>query len=144
MNHPIQTTRRTRTWKWTVPAFCAAAGLALIGCGTGRVSLSDPPARELAGHFVSTPKENWFTPCNASPGDGAWWATVTGGAVQSIDAARAAGRLEPGRNYFVRWNAVVVTDGRVGPRGPGQPALLVREVLELREATETDCSAAGP
>jgi hypothetical protein len=117
----------------------AAVGLFLGGCATNKMPLSDLPAQELAGHYVSGTGESWFTPCGAAPADGSWWVTLTGQAVERIEQARAAGQLVPGQRYFVRWRAAVTTDGQIGPRGPGLPALLVREVLELRAASDNDC-----
>ena len=44
--------------------------------------------------------------------------------------------------------AAVTTAGEIGPRGPGAPALLVRELIELRPAADDDCgqrqSTSGP
>jgi len=117
----------------------AAAGLAVGGCATHRVPLSDLPARELAGHYVSGPGESWFSPCSADPGDASWWVTVTGRAVEQLDKVRSAGQLVPRERYFVRWMAAVTTEGDIGPRGPGAPALLVRDLLELRPAADDDC-----
>jgi hypothetical protein len=119
-----------------------AATLALVvaGCSAQQPSLPDLPDQVLAGHFTSGGGESWFRPCDAEPGDPSWWVTVTGRAVEQVEAARAEGRLTPGERHFVRWRAAITTGGEVGPQGPGTPALLVREVLELRPASEDDCS----
>ena len=117
----------------------AAAGLAVGGCATHRVPDSELPAQELTGHYVSGPGESWFSPCSAAPGDASWWVTVTGGAVEQFDRARSAGQIASKQRYFVRWRSAVTTAGEIGPRGPGAPALLVRELIELRPAADDDC-----
>lgn len=122
----------------------AAGCLAVAGCAANGTSFADLPTQQVAGHFVSGPGESWFTPCSASPGDASWWVTVTGRAAEQVGQARAAGELVAGQRYFVRWDAAVATDGRIGPRGPGAPALLVREVLELRAASADDCAGRAP
>ena len=121
-----------------VLGLAAAAGLG--GCAVHRAPLSDLPSRELAGHYVSGPGDNWFRPCGAVAADPAWWVTLTGRAVEQAERARTAGQLVPGQRYFVRWSAAVTTGGEVGPRGPGAPAVLVRDVLELRPAAASDCA----
>ena len=68
------------------------------------------------------------------------WVTFTGQSVSQVQRARAAGQFILGQRYFVRWRAVVTTSGEVGPRGPGWPALLVRELLEFRPAPTSDNS----
>lgn len=120
-----------------------AVGFILAGCATQKGSLADLPVKEFAGHFTSSPSESWFRPCGAAPGDRSWWVTFTERSVAQADEARAAGRLVGGKSYYVRWRAAVTTGGEVGPQGPGVPALLVRELLELREAGADDC-AGGP
>ncbi len=123
------------------PAFVLAlASLLLPACATGRGgSLDRLPVAEFRGHFASAPGASWFTPCGAAPDD-RWWVTLTGTAVGQAEAARKAGALAPGAPAFVRWRAAKTTGGEVGPRGPGQPALLVREVLEIRAAADGDCA----
>lgn len=117
----------------------ATAAVVAGGCATSGGPADDPPPRELAGRFDSGPGESWFRACGAAPADPAWWVTFTGESVAQVARARAEGRLAPGRSDFVRWRASVVTDGRVGPNGPGVPALLVRELLEARPAAAGDC-----
>ncbi len=121
-------------------AIGAVAGLALAGCAARAPSLADLPARELAGHYTSGPDGSWFRPCEPTPADASWWVTLTGRAVQQADSLRSAGQLVPGRRVLVRWRAAVTTGGEVGPQGPGVLALLVRDVLELRTATDGDCT----
>lgn len=118
-----------------------AAGLILGGCATHKQSFSDLPVRELAGHYVGGPGESWFRVCGAAESDRPWWVTFTERSVAQVDQAREAGQLFPGQSCFVRFRAAVTTAGEVGPQGPGTPALLVREVLELRPAADDDCEA---
>jgi hypothetical protein len=117
-----------------------ALAVVLAGCATQKASLADLPVQEYAGHFTSGPGESWFRPCSAAPGDRPWWVTFTERSVAQADEARAAGRLAPGTSYYVRWRAAVTTGGEVGPQGPGVPALLVRELLDLRPAGADDCA----
>lgn len=118
--------------------------LVFPACATGRGgSLDRLPVEEFRGHFTSAPGASWFTPCGGAPDD-RWWVTLTGKAVGQVEAARTAGTLPagPGAAAFVRWRAAQTTGGEVGPRGPGHPALLVREILEIRAATDVDCAPA--
>jgi hypothetical protein len=117
----------------------AVAGLA--GCAAHRASLDDLPVQEYAGHFTAAPGASWFQRCGAPAADSAWWVTVTDRAVAQVDSARAASGVAPGQRSFVRWRAARTEGGEVGPRGPGSPALLVRELLELRPAAPGDCPA---
>ena len=119
-----------------------AMALILGGCATHKESFSDLPVRELAGHYTPGSGESWFRVCGAAEGDPPWWVTFTEHSVAQADQARASGHLLPGQSYFVRWRAAVTTKGEVGPQGPGTPALLVREVLELRPAGDDDCEGA--
>lgn len=120
------------------------AGLTLGGCATQKNSLSDLPVKELAGHYTSGQGESWFRPCGAAPTDRPWWVTFTEGSVAQADQARTAGQLVAGKSYFVRWRAAVTTGGEVGPQGPGVPALLVRDLLELRAPSDDDCAGVPP
>lgn len=122
-----------------VTAACLCAALAATGCGARRAPLSELPVREFAGHYVGGPGASWFRPCGAPRADRSWWVTLTERAVGQADQARSEGKLLPGKSYFVRWRAALMTDGSTGPQGPGVPALLVRDLIELREAAEHDC-----
>lgn len=128
-----------------LPDVLVAAVLLVGACAPQAPSLGELPASEMAGHYTGgTIGESWFRPCGASPADSASWVTFTGDAVAQVERARSSGRLVPGTRYFVRWTAAVTTSGQVGPRGPGVPAYLVRNVLELRPPTDTDCAAGQP
>lgn len=118
------------------------ASLALPACAARQVTSMDAllaqPAREYRGHY-DIASGSWFTPCGAPAADGAWWVTVTGRSATQADEARRAGRLTAAAPVFVRWLGVETLGGEVGPRGPGKPALLVREIVELRARTPDDC-----
>ncbi len=111
--------------------------LVLSACIVRNTSSAPAPVEELRGHY-SVASGSWFTACGAPPAD-SMWVTVTGNAVAQVEAARRQGLLSASSPVFVRWTAVVTRDGRIGPRGPGAPALLVQEVRTLRPATDQDC-----
>lgn len=114
--------------------------LLLAGCAMHGTSLATLPAEEWRGHYAASDKASWFRPCGAVASDSSWWVTITGDAVEQMSRARLSGQFRQGVEYFVRWNAAKTTSGEVGPRGPGKPALLVRNVLELRAASDSDCA----
>jgi hypothetical protein len=120
-------------------ASLAALALVLGGCAAREPSLAELPARELVGHFTTDEGESWFRACGTAPDEPSWWVTFTGSSVDQIDRERASGQIAPGGRYFVRWRAAVTKGGEVGPQGPGVPALLVRDLLELRPAGDGDC-----
>jgi hypothetical protein len=122
-------------------SFLVAVGL--CACAGRDPSLDDQPSREFAGHYSAAEGGSWFRPCDISPTEAAGWVTFTGRSVEQMQAERAAGHFTDGPSYFVRWRASVTYDGEVGPRGPGKPALLVRELLELRPASDDDCAGWG-
>lgn len=129
---------------WTLLVISGLAGCAQSGGDGSRL-----PVQEMTGHYRKDASGSWFTPCAGSPGTapGAapvttldtqpMWVTLTGAAVSQYRPA-----AEPPVTQFVRWRAAITRDGSVGPRGPGAPALLVREVLEQRAAGDADCVAA--
>jgi hypothetical protein len=118
-------------------------GLSLLfaGCAARQVPTNDLPEREVLGHYTADAGGSWFRPCGAAEADPAWWVTFTGVSVEQAERERAAGRFSPGKRTFVRLRTAVATDGRVGPQGPGVPALLVRDILEVAEASAGDCDA---
>lgn len=128
------------------PIAVAAFGLLTLlsagGCAVRRTGLSDLPAEPMVGHFTGGVKgESWFRLCGALAGDKSWWVTFGGRSVAQFDERRAAGLFAPGQRYFVRWSGAITTGGEIGPQGPGVPAVYVRELTEVRAATETDCAA---
>lgn len=97
---------------------------------------SSLPVAEYAGHLVTQEQGNWFEPCGAPAGE-RWWVTFTERSVPQIAEARARGVATADVRAFVRWRAARTDERHVGPGGP---ALLVREVLEVRAAEDADCS----
>jgi hypothetical protein len=115
-------------------AFVAATG----ACAIRQPALNELPASELAGHYTSG-SGSWFVACGATPADSSW-VTFTDRAVAQRDSIAGTGLLAPGQRHYVRWRAGVTTSGDVGPRGPGVPALLVRQILVIRPAGPDDCA----
>jgi len=124
----------------TIFILSTAAGLLLAGCALRSASLSDLPEQDLAGHYTSEQGASWFRPCGVADADSRWWVTFTGRSVAQVEQARSTGLLQPGQQYYVRWKAAITTGGEIGPQGPGLPALLVRELLEVRPAADRDCA----
>ena len=79
---------------------------------------------------------SWFLPCGAGPDASQMWVTFTGAAVGQIEAARAGGMAVAGDTVFVRWRAALTDERLVGPGGP---ALLVRDIAEIRPAVDDSC-----
>lgn len=124
----------------------SAAMLALSACvslrGSGLEQLNRQPPETFRGHYTFGASGSWFRSCTASQSDSTWWVTVTNDAVPKIEDAKRSGQLSDGRSIFVVWRAVLTRGGEVGPRGPGYPALLVRDVDLIRPAGTfaADCS----
>src|SRR5690606_1366427 len=109
-----------------------AVALVVVLCSAGCATVPDTsglPVRAVAGHLDVADGSSWFVPCSPVSGSERLWVTFTEGAVEQVRAARSEGRLLPGERYFVHWRASVTDERHVGPGGP---ALLVRELLELR------------
>lgn len=122
-----------------VAATAMAGACASAPSSLERLAMQAP--EEFRGHYTVGPEGSWFRPCGAAAGDSAWWATITGDAVGQVADARRDGHLVEGRPAYAHWRAVLTRGGEVGPRGPGAPALLVREVLAMRAARPDDCAA---
>lgn len=120
-------------------ALIAGAGCAAHRGGASLDALNARTPLDFRGHY-EIGAGSWFRPCGAAAADSAWWVTVTGAAVAQLDSARTAGQLRVGEASYVEWSAVLTRGGEVGPRGPGAPALLVREVRSIRLAGADDCS----
>jgi hypothetical protein len=122
------------------------APLALGACALNRPSsldiLNAKPSVAYRGHYTIGSTGSWFRPCDAAAVDSAMWVTATGAAVAQLDSAKRAGALPDGESSYVDWRGVITRGGEVGPRGPGAPALLVRDVRVVRKAAAGDC--AGP
>lgn len=137
-----------RAMRKTLIGLAAAGLMALLlpgGCAVHRTALADLPAEPMAGHYEGgRPGESWFRPCGAPSTDKSWWVTFGGRSVAQVDEKKAAGLMQPGQRYFVRWRGAVTTSGEIGPQGPGVPAVYVRELTEVREASLSDCASATP
>jgi hypothetical protein len=120
----------------TIPFAVLVFGIFAFACV--RPSLDELPVSEHAGHYTFGASSSWFWACGAAAADSSW-VTFTDRAVAQRDSIQRTGALSTGERYFVRWRAAVTSGGEVGPRGPGVPALLVREILVLRPAAAGDC-----
>ncbi|HSJ62927.1 MAG TPA: hypothetical protein VK922_03365 [Gemmatimonadaceae bacterium] len=120
----------------TIPFAVLASGF--IACACVRPSLDELPVNEYAGHYTFGASSSWFWACGAAAADSSW-ATFTDRAVAQRDSIQRTGALSTGERHFVRWRAAVTSSGEVGPRGPGVPALLVREILVMRPPAAGDC-----
>ena len=114
-----------------------ATSCALLAC-VRQPALNELPVTEFAGHYTKAPSASWFVACGAAAADSSW-VTFTDRAVAQRDSIARTGLLADGQRHFVRWRAAVTERGEVGPRGPGVPALLVREILVARPAAAGDC-----
>ena len=124
---------------------CAALIAALtlstsISCARATRDSASIPAVEMSGYLTVRDGGNWFQPCNSAAQAAPIWVTVTGQSVAQLKAAIDAGRIQTGERRFVRMRAAP-TDGSVV--GPGGPALLAREIMELRAPAAGDCPASG-
>jgi hypothetical protein len=120
----------------TFAALCSAS---LIGACVYQPSLNELPSSDHAGHLTPHAAGTWFVPCGSAAADSAW-VTFTDGAVGQRDSLTRAGGLVNGTRYFVRLRAAVTQGGEIGPRGPGAPAYLVREILVVRPPSSSDCA----
>lgn len=117
--------------------FALTCSLVAAGCSV-RVNGTDAgniPSQPFAGHLTSTERGYWFQQCG-TPENARYWVTFVGASVGQIEEARKAGRYTTGQRAFVRWSAAVTDERLVGPGGP---ALLVRNIDELRAPRTDDC-----
>jgi hypothetical protein len=117
-------------------ALACCVGLLSGACAAHRVELQDMPSETFAGHATADATSTWFTPCGTAPGAAKWWITFTGASVSQVERAKGSGLLAAGQRTFVRWSGARTDERHIGPGGP---ALLVRDILEVRAAGPDDC-----
>lgn len=115
---------------------CCSA-LLLGGCAAHQMDSQRLPVEMFSGHVTRSPTGVWFTPCASSDPSAKWWVTWTGTSVEQAERAKASGLMADGERAFVRWRASRTDERTVGPGGP---ALLVREILEIRAPRADDCA----
>lgn len=109
--------------------------LVTLGACAGGMEITQLPVEPFAGHVLTTAKGSWFTPCGAEGGT-RWWVTYVDDAVRQVREAKSSGAFADNERTFVRWRASR-TDEKVV--GPGGPALLVRDIFEIRPPGDDDC-----
>lgn len=109
--------------------------LASTGCAARQPDAGQLPSEEFAGYLVDSGDGNWFQRCSDEAGS-RWWVTLVDEAVRQVELARDSGRFAAGERHFVRVVAARTDQRHVGPGGP---ALLVRNILELRPPRPDDC-----
>jgi hypothetical protein len=111
----------------------------LTGACAGRQGDSSSlPVEPFAGHVTTTPTGTWFVPCGAAEGASRWWVTWVDASVRQMDEATKAGLLAMNERTFVRLRASRTDERMVGPGGP---ALLVRDIFEIRAPRANDCTS---
>ncbi|MBA2304207.1 MAG: hypothetical protein H0W08_16465 [Acidobacteria bacterium] len=113
-----------------------AAVLLAGACAVRQAEVPPLPVEAVSGHVTDGPTGTWFTPCSSAGGTSRWWVTYVDASVAQARNARNAGLLRTGQRTFVRWRASG-TDDRL--LGPGGPALLVRDIFEIRASSDDDC-----
>lgn len=121
--------RRSRLLCVALLVFCAA-------CAAHQADVQSLPSETFSGHVTTSESGAWFTPCGSAPESPKWWVTYIGTSVEQAARAKASGLLGSERT-FVRWSAARTDERRVGPGGP---ALLVRDILEVRAPRADDCT----
>lgn len=117
-----------------VPLMLAAA---LLGaCAGHQGDTLSLPVEPFDGHVTVTDTGTWFVPCGASADAKPSWVTWVDAAVRQMEDAKKAGLLALNQRTFVRWRASRTDDRLVGPGGP---ALLVRDIFEIRAPRANDC-----
>ena len=104
-------------------------------CAARDAGLMSLPVEPFTGHVTTTATGSWFVACGSSEGS-RWWVTFVDASVRQAEEARNKGLLATGQRAFVRWRASRTDDKVVGPGGP---ALLVRDIFEIRPAKPGDC-----
>ena len=119
--------------------WCGAFVIA-TACATSRAPVTQLSVEPFSGHVTTTEKGTWFTPCGSAESV-RWWVTFVDASVRQAEQAKTSGQLAVNQRAFVRWRASR-TDDRVA--GPGGPALLVRDIFEIRAPRANDCGAPAP
>ena len=115
---------------------CSAAVLA-AACSARQGEIPKLTVEPLAGHVTTTATGTWFVPCGAAEGASRWWVTYVDASVRQAEQARKEGLLALNQRTFVRWRASRTDEKLVGPGGP---ALLVRDIFEIRAPKPGDCT----
>ena len=119
----------------------ACGALVMAGaCASSRAPVTQLSVEPFSGHVIATDTGTWFTPCGSAESV-RWWVTFVDASVRQAEQAKKSGQLAVNRRAFVRWRASR-TDDRVA--GPGGPALLVRDIFEIRAPGSNDCGAQAP
>lgn len=119
----------------------ALCSMTILGaCATRQLEPMNLPVEAFAGHAVTTSEGTWFTPCGSDPST-RWWVTYVDRAVRQAADAKTAGLLADNGRTFVRWRASRTDEKLVGPGGP---ALLVRDIFEVRAPSSSDCDSPVP
>ena len=106
-----------------------------LGCAATQADVASMPTEPFSGHVVRTANGTWFTPCGSAESV-RWWVTYVDASVRQANAAQTSGLLPLDQRAFVRWRASRTDDRLVGPGGP---ALLVRDIFEIRAPRPNDC-----
>ena len=116
-------------------SIASAALLVAVACATGSAGVVQLSVEPFSGHVTTTESGTWFTPCGSADSV-RWWVTFVDASVRQAEQAKKSGQLANNQRAFVRWRASR-TDDRVA--GPGGPALLVRDIFEIRAPRASDC-----
>ena len=129
--------RCCKAGKWIIPFILAV--IIPAACAARQGDLPPLPVEPFFGHVTTTPTGTWFVPCGSATGSQRWWVTYVDASVRQAADAKKAGLLATNERTFVRWRASR-TDERL--TGPGGPALLVRDIFEIRAPRGNDCGTA--
>jgi hypothetical protein len=113
------------------------AVLLCTGCAAHESGVQTLPSEPFSGHLTEAGDGTWFTPCAVTDNTAKMWVTFIGAAVDQAQRAKSSGVLASGQSAYVRLSAAR-TDERLA--GPGGPALLVRDIAEIRAARADDCA----
>jgi hypothetical protein len=88
--------------------------------------------QEFRGAYTSGFEMSWFEPCNVAPGEGMWWVTLTGEAVEQRDSLLKLIKASPRKGLVVRWRGTISPRMQAGHMGRGTRYMLVTEILDIR------------